>query len=290
MVDGLRGGRPAEILDRTRYELEVEDCFDRPVLDGRLWIQYYLPHWSSRAASAARYAVGGGTLRLLIEAGQEPWSPEFTGHLRVSSLQTGAFAGPVGSGVGQHHFRDGLVVREAQSNVALYTPRYGLFELRARALDDPLNMVALWMIGYEDTPERSAEICICEIFGRDVGPLQTRIGMGVHPFGDPAIRDEFAAESVGIDARGSHTYAAEWTPEEVAFYVDERLIKMVRQSPAYPMQFMLNIYEFADGPGLPSAPESYPKTFVVEGFRGYRPIAGPGARLSAFPPGNVRMR
>jgi hypothetical protein len=29
-------------------------------------------------------------------------------------------------------------------------------------------MVAFWMIGFEDAPERSAEICICEIFGRDV--------------------------------------------------------------------------------------------------------------------------
>jgi Glycosyl hydrolases family 16 len=190
--------------------------------------------------------VGGGTLRLLIESDQEPWSPEFTGNLRVSSLQTGVFAGAVGSAVGQHRFRDGVVVREAQRNVALHTPQYGLFELSARALSDPRNMVALWMIGYEDEPAHSAEICVCEIFGRDVGPLQTLVGMGVHPFGDLAIKDEFAAEAVDIDARGSHTYAAEWTPEEVAFYVDERLIKVVRQSPSYPMQFMLNIYEFAD--------------------------------------------
>ena len=107
--------------------------------------------------------------------------------------------------------------------------------------------------------------------------------MGVHPFGDPFIKDEFAAEAVSIDARESHTYAAEWTPDDVAFYVDERLIKVVRQSPAYPMQFMLNIYEFADDPGLRSAPDRYPKTFVVERFRGYRPIAGPSARPRAFP-------
>ena len=57
----------------------------------------------------------------------------------------------------------------------------------------------------------------------------------------------------------------------------------MRQSPAYPMQFMLNIYEFADDPGLPSPPDRYPKTFVVQRFRGYRPIAGPGARPCAFP-------
>ena len=234
MADQVTGRRPAAILDRAGYELEVEDSFDRPVLDERLWIPYYLPHWSSRAASAARYAVGEGTLRLLIEADQEPWSQDLTGHLRVSSLQTGVFAGPIGAVIGQHRFREGILVREAQRNVALYTPQYGLFELRARALDDSVNMVALWMIGYEDEPTRSAEICICEIFGRHVGPLQARVGMGVHPFGDPAIKDEFAAETVGIDARESHTYAAKWTPDDVAFYVDDRLIKVVRQSPAYP--------------------------------------------------------
>jgi len=283
MLCHLTGHRPGAILDLANYELELEDRFEGPVLDRRLWIPYYLPHWSSRAASAARYEVGGGLLRLTIEADQEPWNRDIDGELRVSSLQTGVFAGPVGSAIGQHRFREGIIVREAQRNVALYTPQYGLFELRARALDDPVNMVALWMIGYEDEPTHSAEICICEIFGRDVGPLQARVGMGVHPFGDPAITDEFAAETVGIDARGSHTYAAEWTPDNVAFYVDGRLVKVIRQSPAYPMQFMLSIYEFADHPQLPSAPDRYPKTFVVERFRGYRPIGGPGARPRAFP-------
>jgi Glycosyl hydrolases family 16 len=283
MLCHLTGRRPGAILDLANYELELEDRFEGPVLDRRLWIPYYLPHWSSRAGSAARYAVASGTLRLFIEHDQELWSPEFAGHLRVSSLQTGVFAGPVGSAIGQHRFREGIIVREAQRNVALYTPQYGLFELRARALDDPVNMVALWMIGYEDEPTHSAEICICEIFGRDVGPLQTRVGMGVHPFGDPAITDEFAAETVGIDARGSHTYAAEWTPDNVAFYVDGRLVKVIRQSPAYPMQFMLSIYEFADHPRLPSAPDRYPKTFVVERFRGYRPNRRPRRATSRVP-------
>jgi hypothetical protein len=277
----LTSSRSAAILDRVGYELEVEDHFDRPLLDERLWIPYYLPHWSSRAASTARYTVGGGSLRLLIEAHQQPWSPEFAPRLRVSSLQTGMFAGPVGSSIGQHRFREDIFVREGQRNAALYTPQYGLFELRACALADPASMVALWMIGYEDEPTHSAEICICEIFGRDVGPLQTRVGMGVHPFKDLTIIDEFAAETVDIDARELHTYAAKWTTDAVAFYIDERLIKLVHQSPAYPMQFMLSIFEFADGPGLPSSSELYPKTFVVEGFSGYRPIAGPGTRPPA---------
>lgn len=107
-----------------------------------------------------------------VEADQQLWCPKFDADVRVSSLQTGVFAGPVGSTVGQHRFNPDAVVREAQENVRFYTPQYGLFQVRAKATDDPLSMVALWMIGYEDEPERSAEIWICEIFGPDVGPDQ----------------------------------------------------------------------------------------------------------------------
>jgi len=271
---------PGATLSRDGYVLEVEDDFYGPTLNEQLWIPHYLPHWSSRAASAARYALGAQGLRLQIEADQPSWYPELDRQTRVSSLQTGTFAGPVGSTVGQHRFRDGLVVREAQTNAALYTPRYGLFEARARALDDPANMVALWMIGYEDEPERSAEICIFEIFGRDVGADDCRIGMGVHPFGDPQITDDFSREPVAIDARQAHTYSAEWTRDRVAFYVDDRLIKVVGQSPAYPMQLMLDIFEFRDGPDAPSPPEAYPKVFSVEWFRGHDAAQRPASAKS----------
>ena len=267
-------GDTAPTLDRSGYMLEVEDGFEGPGLDVRLWIPRYLPHWTVHPASVARYEVGAGRLVLRIDEDQPPWSPEFTGELRVSSLQTGVYAGPKGSEIGQHRWRDGLIVREEQPAVRLYTPMYGLFELRARFGDDPTTMAALWMIGYEDQPERSAEICIVEIFGRDVGRGETLVGMGVHPFHDPSVRDEFATAQVPIDARESHTYAAEWTPERVAFYVDDALVKVVDQSPAYPMQLMLDIFEFrgADTAGMGAG--RYPKTFDVESFRGYRRVAG----------------
>jgi hypothetical protein len=257
-------------LSKEGYELEFEDTFEGDTLDQARWLPYYLPQWSSREASAARYRLGDGVLRLLIEEGQPPWCPEFDGQTRVSSLQTGVFSGPVGSTAGQSRFKPGLVVREAQQAARLYTPRYGRFELRAKAIDDPRCMVALWMIGYEDEPHQSAEICICEIFGRNVTADRAGIGMGLHPFGDPGIRDEFSVEEVAIDAREFHLYAAEWTPGSVAFFVDDRLVKTVGQSPDYPMQFMLGIYEFPEqGP----ATQPYPKQFVVDYFRGYRPTA-----------------
>jgi Glycosyl hydrolases family 16 len=251
------------------YELEFEDTFEGDELDRSRWLPYYLPHWSSRELTAARYTIGGGELRLRIDEDQPPWCPELDGEIRVSSLQTGQFSGPVGSTLGQLRFNPAAIVREAQENVRLYTPQYGYFEIRAKAIDDPRNMVALWMIGYGDEPEHTGEICVCEIFGRDVGPGRAAVGMGLHPFGDPRIVDEFAAEPLAIDAREFHVYAAEWTPDHVAWFVDGEHVKTVEQSPAYAMQLMLDIYEF---PGEGGGP--YPKEFVVDYVRGHRPLVG----------------
>jgi hypothetical protein len=258
---------------RAGYELEFEDMFDGDALGERRWLPHYLPQWSTRERAAARYRVGGGCLRLLIEADQEPWCPELDGEVRVSSLQTGLYAGPLGSTIGQHRFHPGAVVTEEQQNVRLYTPRYGLIELRAKAIDDPRNMVAVWMIGYEDEPAHSAEICVCEIFGRDVGPDHAAVGMGVHPFGDPDIVDDFSAETLPIDARDFHVYAAAWTPDSVSFFVDGERIRTVDQSPGYPMQLMLGIYEFPSDSGASGGAPAYPKEFIVDYVRGYRPTA-----------------
>ena len=257
-------------LDRSRYRLEIDDDFDGPSLDLDLWVPHYLPQWSSRTASAARFTVSDSLLRLRIDADQQPWCPEWDGSVRVSSLQTGVFAGPLGSPIGQHRFGPDLVVRESQEALALYTPRYGLIECRARATADPANMVALWMIGYEDRPERSAEICIFEIFGRDVTAETARVGMGVRPFRDPSIANDFERVSLPIDAREFHDYAAEWNADRVRFFVDEKLVREIAQSPGYPMQLMLNIYEFADEPEPASPVSDYPKEFLVDWIRGWR--------------------
>ena len=42
------------------------DDFDGPGLDTEVWVPHYLPMWSSRAESAATYAIGDSELRLSI--------------------------------------------------------------------------------------------------------------------------------------------------------------------------------------------------------------------------------
>lgn len=184
----------------------------------------------------------------------------------MSNLQTGLFAGPVGSDAGQHRFTSGLRVREAQQEQRLYTPLYGIVEARVAAIADPNCMVALWMIGFEDQPDRSAEICVFEIFGRDVAAEITVVGMGLHPFGEKRIADDFRRISITMDALRFHIYSVEWLPGEVRFFVDDELVTSIEQSPDYPMQLMLNIYEFEA-----TAAETYPKVFEAEWVRGWRP-------------------
>jgi hypothetical protein len=256
---------PTQPLDRSGYVLEVDERFE--VLDPGRWLPYHLPHWSSRAAAVARWTTGPDGLRLRIDADQRAWCPDWDGTTRVSSLQTGCTAGPVGGSIGQHRFREGLVVREAQPELRLYTPTHGLFEIRARATDDPRCMVALWMIGLEDVPERSGEICVVEILGREVGRQETLVGMGIHPFGDPSLAEAFTRERLAIDAREPHVYSMEWTPSRVAFWVDDQPVRAIDQSPTYPMQSMLGIYEFREA-DMPVGP--YPKVFAVDWFRGWR--------------------
>jgi len=261
---------PANPLERPGYALVWHDEFEGHALDTQKWLPLYLPHWSSRERASARYGLQDSTLVLRIDADQRPWCPEFDGGVKVSSIQTGLFAGSLGSALGQHRFNPRLTVREAHANVRLYTPHYGYFECRAKCVNTPGNHVALWLIGYEDAPDRCGEICMFEILGADVSATTSKVGYGIKSWADPTLSAAFYRDSLDIDATHFHIYAHEWTPTHIDFYVDNHKIRRINQSPAYPMQFMLGLYE---APGV-DARSAYPKEFVVDYVRTYQPVSG----------------
>jgi beta-glucanase (GH16 family) len=160
-------------------------------------------------------------------------------------------------------------VREEQETFWGWTPSGGRVEVRARGTVSPRSMFAFWPVGLEDRPERSAEICIAEIFGNAVGPGRSAaVGMGLHAFRDPDVAENFEAVRPPIDVADFHTYAVDWTPDRVDFLVDGERVRSCTRPPTYPMQLMIAVFDFtewstgADGQLVPE--------LVVDYVRGYQ--------------------
>lgn len=242
------------------------DDFDGAELDTQVWVPHYLPQWSSRAESAATYELADSELRLTIPPEQGLWcAGDHEPQLRVSGIQSGVFSGEVGSTVGQQPYREGLVVREYQPTLWGWTPHYGRLEVRARMDLSPRSMAAVWMVGLEDEPRRSAEILLFEVFSDALEPGSAAVGMGVRPFRDPAIAGAFDAPRVAIDVTEPHVYAADWQPGRVDILIDGEHVKAVHEAPDYPMQMIAAVFDFPDkaAPGDDHVPE-----FAVDYVRG----------------------
>lgn len=247
----------------------LDERFIGDTLDGSVWSPYYLPHWSARAASAATYRVRDGELHLSIPADQSLWCPGVhETPLRVSCVQSAGFSGPVGSTLGGQPFKEGLLVAEEQEDFWGYTPLYGHVEMRARAVISPRSMVAFWMSGIEDTPQHSGEICVMEVFGEAVGEGSASVGMGLHKFRDPMLIEDFAAEPLPIDVAEFHTYAVDWRTGSLTFTVDGTPVKQVAQSPNYPVQLMIGVFDFPEKAD-PSATDVVVPELVVTHVHGH---------------------
>lgn len=268
------------MLDHDAYELEFTDGFGEG-LDPTRWLPHYLPHWSTPERSAARFDLYGDTLRLRVDADQPAWRPE-DGELRVSNLQTGSWSGPQGSTRGQHRHRPDLVVRSPQPERWLYAPSAGLVEADLRAVADPTTMLACWLVGFEaDSPDQAGEICVVELFGDAIGPAGSTLSLGVKAHGDPRLHDDMVRLPVDLDATDWHSYATSWDADSVRFFVDGQLVHHVAQRLDYPMQLMIDLFEFPpeSTPPSPRKPAAYPKTGEVRRVRGYR-ISGPSCTSS----------
>jgi len=247
-----------------------DEHFDAATLDESVWLPHYLPAWSSRAATAATYEIRDSCLILSIPPEQGLWLPgEHTPPLRVSGIQSGNFSGPVGSGIGQQPWRAGAVVREEQRPFWGWTPDRGYLEMRACGVITERSMFAWWLVGLEDVPDRCAEICVAEIFGDAVQDgASAAVGMGLHPFRDPQVAQDFQAVRLPIDIAEFHTYAVGWTPERANFHVDGDLIRSCPNPPSYPMQMMIAVFDFPDrstGDDADAVPE-----LIIDYLRGYQ--------------------
>lgn len=256
-------------MDRSALRLDFRDDFAGNALDTDRWLDHYLPHWTTPDRSAARYSLDGAGIRLLIEADQLAWRTE-DGPMRVSNIQTGSFSGPAGSVVGQHRHRDDLHVRTPQQFRALWTPTAGFVQATMRASPDPTCMLAIWLVGLESaSPEDSGEVCIAELFGNAIGQGGSQLRLGVKAHHDPRLRTEMTDLQLPMDATETHTYAAAWDSRRVLLSVDDQVVRTVDQGISYPLQLMIDLFEFPqDGERNPA---NYPKSAEVLSVRGFVP-------------------
>jgi hypothetical protein len=229
-----------------------EDRFPGPDLDREVWFPHYLPAWSSRADTAAAYAVGAEGLVLEIPPGHPRWCPDtHPTPLRVSGIQSGSWSGPLGSSRGQQRFTEGLTVREEQERFEGWLPSSGRVEISARMELSVRSMAALWLAGFEDDEEqlRCGELCVFEVFGNALGPPgdpSAEVGVGIKAFRDPALTQDFTAPRLPIDVVEPHLYAVDWDADEAVFTVDGTVLRRCPHPPTYPMQLMIAVFDFPE--------------------------------------------
>jgi beta-glucanase (GH16 family) len=105
-------------------------------------------------------------------------------------------------------------------------------------------MFGFWMAGIEDRPEHSGEILVAEVFGDTIEDSSAAVGMGIRSFRDPNLAGDFSTPRLEIEVSEPHTYAVLWHPEFVEIVVDEVPVRSVEQSPSYPMQLMIGVFDF----------------------------------------------
>ncbi len=259
---------PANPVERPGFELEFADEFEGSDLDTAKWLPHMLPHWTTVADSAASYRVGGGHITMRIEEDHPSWRP---GENRVSNIESGHFAGPLGSELGSFRVDPGWTVLTDLPTFRGYVPYYGYFETRLKATSVVGCHTAMWMVGFDEMA--AGEIQCFEIHGRHVTPERSRIDHGVLHWNDPLLTDERYQDWVPIDATEYHIYGIDWTPTHIDFIVDNELVRRVEQSPRYAMQFELGVYEVPTEIPDREVPATYPITCEIDYFRGYRRLS-----------------
>jgi hypothetical protein len=222
------------------------DDFEGDRLDPAVWHPHYLPQWSSRAATLAAHEVAGGRLRLTVPVDHPLWCPgRHEPPLRVSGIASGAHSGPVGSTVGGQPFLPGQTVSEEQPRLEGWLPSGGEVAVRCRMEVSHRSMAAVWLSGFEETPEQSGEICLVEVFGKDVEPGRSaEVGMGLKKLGDPALVQDFEAPRLPVDVSEWHEYAVHWDAADAVFTLDRREVRACRRPPTYRLQVMIAVFDF----------------------------------------------
>ena len=277
------GANPAEdsnlengVPEKEGYVLDFSTEFNDGKLDEEYWLAQYLPHCTTNTAgSSSRYKVEDGCLNLYITKdspdyfGGQPGSVDPDNLLWIANgIQTWE----------KNNLHPGGAQQMEVEPFEGYATQYGYFEIRMKMPDTKGGgYAAWWLIGTEDDntkTKQNGEIDVLETFFDNPGVFHPK----VHAWDDPNL-NEWSSE---VNLKGFsknyvdefHTYAMDWRPEGITFYVDGKEVAQTEESPQYRMCMILSMYINSDFSGWDEPENKYPIEWLIDYVRVYKDING----------------
>jgi beta-glucanase (GH16 family) len=236
-VAGMRGRSPAG-REKPGWKLAFADEFDGTALDRSKWNDRY---WDGRTHSNNEleyyapdgYEVSGGLLRLKGEKRR----------------------------MGGREYTSGMI-----TSLGKFAQQYGWFEIRAKFPKGKGFWPAFWLLPV--TKQWPPEIDVLEILGHE----PDKVYFSTH-WRDAAGRHRFKTQSYrGPDfSQEFHTFAVEWKPGEVIWYVDgQERARSQAGVPAEPMYVIANLAVGGDWPGNPDRTTPFPGVMEIDAILVYR--------------------
>jgi beta-glucanase (GH16 family) len=168
----------------------------------------------------------------------------------------------------------------------LFSQAYGRVEARMQLPLGKGIWPAFWMLG-DDTGTagwpKAGEIDIMENIGEAGRVYSTLHGPGYS--GDHGISAKYPLPAGEVVNTGFHVYAVEWSPNDIRFYFDDKLI--AERTPAdlpagakwvydHPFFVILNVAVGGLWPGYPDETTTFPQRMLVDYVRVYEGVKGAG--------------
>jgi len=186
-----------------------------------------------------------------------------------------------------HRLEDGKLIITAKKEGDRYTStrittqgkqefQYGRMEARAKVAVGQGIWPAFWMLG-SDIKEvgwpASGEIDILEYVGREENMVYTTLHV-LAGHGDSAFSKKTKFEDI---EEGYHVYAAEWSPEQIEFFVDDQSVFVYNPEDKtkavwpfdQPFYFILNLAIGGDFGGPEVDDSIFPQEYVIDYVRVY---------------------
>ncbi len=161
---------------------------------------------------------------------------------------------------------------------ATFTQTYGRIEARMKMPKGKGIWPAFWMLGAdiaEVSWPKCGEIDIMEFLGHETGTVHGTIHGPGYSGGSP-VSAAFVADKPLSD--GFHVYAVEWEPEQIRWYLNDKLYHTATPNDIgtndwvynKPFFIILNLAVGGNWPGNPDDKTTFPQQLVVDYVRAYK--------------------